>query len=96
MLPPLYRLERGNFILGGVLPGIGAAFMAFVIIYELATDALNGVELGFGFGFAAFGLVLSFVSSRVGKARFYSDPTVSHGDTVEAELGEDPIVPGGV
>jgi amino acid transporter len=88
--------SAGNFILGGVLPGIGAAFMAFVIIYELATDALNGVELGFGFGFAAFGLVLSFVSSRVGKARFYSDPTVSHGDTVEAELGEDPIVPGGV
>lgn len=85
-----------NFLLAGVLPAIGAGFMAFVIIYELATDALNGVELGFGFGFAAFGLVLSFVSSRVGKARFYSDPTVSHGDTVEAELGADPVVPGGV
>ena len=78
------------------MPAIGAAFMAFVIIYELATDALNGVELAFGFGFAGFGLVVSFVSSRVGKARFYSDPTISHGDTVEAELGGDPVVPGGV
>jgi amino acid transporter len=78
--------SASNFVLGGVLPGIGAAFMAFVIIYELATDALNGVELAFGFGFAAFGLVLSFISSRIGKARFYSDPTVSHGDTAEREL----------
>jgi hypothetical protein len=28
----------------------------------------------------------SFVSSRVGRAPFFSDPSVSHGDTVEAEL----------
>ena len=26
-----------NLILGGILPGLGAAFMAFVIIYSLAT-----------------------------------------------------------
>lgn len=52
--------------------------------------------LGFGFGFAGCGLVFSFISSRIGKARFYSDPTVSHGDTVEAELGADPLVPGEV
>ncbi len=76
-----------NFILGGVLPTFGAAFMAFVIIYELATGALNGVELSFGLGVAAFGIVLSFVSSRVGKAAFYSDPTSSHGDTIDTDLG---------
>lgn len=75
-----------DFLLAGVLPGLGAAFMGFVIVYELATNALNGVELGFGFGFAAFGLVLSFISSRVGKAPFYSDPTVSHGDGPPSEL----------
>jgi amino acid transporter len=85
-----------DFFLGGVMPGIGAAFMAFVIIYELATNALNGVEIGFGFGFAAFGLVLSFISSRVGKARFYSDPTVSHGDSIESELAASPESPEGV
>jgi amino acid transporter len=75
-----------TFILGGVLPFIGAAFMGFVIVYEFATHALNGVEIGFGFGFAAAGLLLSFISSRVGKASFYSDPTTSHAASIDAEL----------
>jgi amino acid transporter len=78
--------NAGNFFLGGVLPGLGAAFMAFVIIYSLATDSLNGVEIAFGFGFAVFGLVLSVIAQRVGKSSYYSDPMSSHGDTVEAEL----------
>jgi amino acid transporter len=78
--------NAGNFVLGGILPGIGAAFMAFVIIYSLATDSLNGVEIAFGFGLAVFGLVLSVIAQRVGKSPFYSDPMSSHGDTVEAEL----------
>ena len=68
------------------MPGFGALFMAFIIIYELATNALNGVELIFGFGFALFGLVLSFISSRVGRAPFYSNPAVSHGNKTESEL----------
>jgi amino acid transporter len=84
--------SASNFFIGGVMPGIGAAFMAFVIIYELATGALNGVEIAFGFGIAAFGLVLSFISSRVGKAPFYSDPTVSYGDAAEREL-DAPVAP---
>jgi amino acid transporter len=79
-----------DFILGGILPGLGAAFMAFVIIYTLAKGLLNGVELGFGFGLAAAGLVLSFVSQYAGRSRFYSDPTISHGDTVEDELAGSP------
>jgi len=48
--------------------------------------SLNGVEEVWGLGLALLGLVLSFISSRVGRARFYSDPSVSHGDTVEEEL----------
>jgi amino acid transporter len=78
--------SAGNFFLGGVLPGLGAAFMAFVIIYSLASGSLNGVEEVWGLGLTVLGLILSFISSRVGRARFYSDPSVSHGDTVEAEL----------
>lgn len=78
--------NAGNLILGGVLPGLGAAFMAFVIIYSLATDSLNGVEIAFGFGFALLGLVLSVISQRVGRSSFYTDPTTSHGDKIEAEL----------
>jgi hypothetical protein len=60
--------------------------MAFVVIYSLATGSLNGVEESWGLGLALLGVILSFVSSRTGKAQFYSDPSVSHGDTVEAEL----------
>jgi amino acid transporter len=78
--------NAGNFVLGGILPGLGAAFMAFVIIYSLATDSLNGVEIAFGFGFAVLGLILSVIAKRVGKSSFYTEPTSSHGDTVEAEL----------
>jgi len=63
--------------------------MAFVIIYTLAKGLLNGVEIGFGFGLAAVGLVLSFVSQWVGKSTFYSDPTTSHGEHVEEELAGD-------
>jgi len=77
-----------DFFLGGVLPGLGAAFMAFVIIYTLAKGLLSGVQLGFGFGLAAVGLVLSFIVQRVGKSTFYSDPTTSDGDRVEEELAK--------
>ena len=78
--------STGNIILGGILPGLGAAFMAFVIIYALVTGLLNGVEIAFGFGLAAFGFVLSVISKQVGHSTFYTEPTVSHGDTIEAEL----------
>jgi hypothetical protein len=92
--------SAGNFFLGGVLPGIGAAFMAFVVIYSVATGSLNGVEEVWGLGLTLLGLVLSFISSgrtvlfaRVpfistggGRPAFFSDPSASHGDTVEAEL----------
>jgi amino acid transporter len=74
----------GNFILGGILPGFGAGFMAFVIVYSLATGALTGTNIIFGFGLALVGLVLSFISAAVGHAKFYSDPTTSFGDKVEA------------
>jgi amino acid transporter len=78
--------SASNFVLGGVLPGLGAAFMAFVIIYTLAKGLLNGVQIGLGFGLAAIGLLLSFVAQRVGKSTFYSDPTTSFGGRAEEEL----------
>lgn len=77
--------NAGNLNLGGVLPGLGAAFMAFVIIYSLATGSLNGVKIAFGFGFG-FGLILSVISRRVGRSSFYTDPTTSHGDKIETDL----------
>ena len=83
--------SASDFFLGGFLPGLGAAFMLFVIVYTLEQGQLTGVELGFGFGLSAVGLILSFVSSYVGKSSFYTDPTTSHGDTVEKELTEPPF-----
>ncbi len=61
--------------------------MGFVVIYSLATNSLNGVEITFGFGFAALGLVISFLVKHISHPRFYTDPLSSHGATVEAELG---------
>jgi amino acid transporter len=77
-----------NLVLGGVLPALGAAFMAFVIIYSLASGSLNGVEIAFGFGLALVGLVVSFVIERAAKPKppFYSDPTASHGNRIEEDL----------
>jgi hypothetical protein len=75
-----------NFILGGLLPGLGAAFMAFVIIYTLAKGLLNGVEIGAGFGLAAVGLVLSFVSQYTGKSTYFSTPTSTYGEAGKEEL----------
>jgi amino acid transporter len=73
--------SAGNFVLGGVLPGFGAAFMAFVIIYILVTHALNGVELAFGFGLALVGLALSFVAKATTRSAFYSDRSARGGIT---------------
>jgi hypothetical protein len=38
----------------------------------------------------AIGLSLSFVSKRVGKSPYYTDPTTSYGDRVEGELAGPP------
>jgi hypothetical protein len=55
--------------------------MAFVIICTLAAGVLNRVEIGTGFGFALLGIILSIVAQRAGKSDFYTDPTISYGDT---------------
>lgn len=79
--------SAGNLVLGGILPGFGAAFMAFVIVYSLATGSLTFTNIVFGFGLALVGLVLSFVSKAINHAPFYTDPMRSQGDKVEQELG---------
>lgn len=67
-----------NFVLGGVLPGIGAVFMAFVVVYSIVTGSLNGIELSFGVGLVLVGFLLSFISKAFGKAPFYSSGRVSY------------------
>jgi amino acid transporter len=63
--------STSNLVLGGVLPAIGAAFMLFVVVYSLVTNALTPVELWFGFGLAVLGLVLAVISRAVGRSPFF-------------------------
>ena len=53
------------------MPGIGVLFLAFVLVKSLTSGDLDAVQLTFGFGLAALGLVLSFVSAYKGKSPFY-------------------------
>jgi len=63
-----------DFILGALLPGFGAAFMAFVVVFSIASGSLDAVELAFGVGLVLFGFVLSAISRVVGRSPFYTDP----------------------
>ncbi len=83
--------NAGNLILGGILPGFGAAFMAFVIIYSLVTKQLTTTNLIFGFGLAAVGLVLSFIVAYTRHPAFYKDPTRSYGDKIDEEPASDSV-----
>ena len=83
--------NAGNLILGGILPGFGAAFMAFVIIYSLVTKQLTTTNLVFGFGLAAVGLVLSFIVAYTRHPAFYRDPRRSYGDKIDEELASDSV-----
>jgi amino acid transporter len=76
--------SASSFLLGGVLPGLGAAFMAFVIVYSLASGALNGIQITFGFGFAVLGLVISFIARRVSGSDFYTDKSDRAGSELAA------------
>ncbi len=68
-----------DFVIGGgLMPGLGAAFMAFVVVYSITSGSLNGIELGFGVGLALVGLLLSVISAKVGKAPFYTAPQNPH------------------
>jgi amino acid transporter len=75
-----------DFILGGLLPGIGALFMAFVVIYSLVTGSLNGVELAFGVGLVLIGFVLSFISKGVGKSAFFRRGSGTFEDELSPEI----------
>ena len=87
-------------VLGGTLASLQAAIVSSArISFAMGRD--RGIPSWFGRvaerrrggvgtrpGRPRRDLVVSsrLVSSRAGKAAFYSDPSVSHGDTVEAEL----------
>lgn len=63
-----------DFVLGALLPGLGAVFMGFVVVASIADGDLDAVELWAGVGLVLFGFVLSFVSRLAGRSSFYTDP----------------------
>lgn len=82
------RIARGgaDLVVGGVLPAFGAAFMAFVIIYSIATGVLSHAEEAWGLGLALAGIVLSAVAKSVWHSPFYTDARQSVAADVEREL----------
>lgn len=67
------RLTRSaaDFFLGGLLPGAGALFMAWVAIESVRTGAATPVTLAYGLGSVALGLVVAVAIRFVGHAPFF-------------------------
>ena len=63
-----------DFVLGALLPGLGAVFMGAVVVISVASGSLDAVELWVGVGLVLFGFVLSAISRVVGRSPFYTDP----------------------
>lgn len=63
--------SRGDFLLGGVLPGAGALFMAWVAIESVVTDATTPQVLAYGLGSVALGLVIAALVHRFGNTDFF-------------------------
>lgn len=66
-----------DFVLGALLPGIGALFMAFVVVASIVGGSLDPIQLWVGVGLVLFGFVLSVISKAVGRSPFYTDPAAS-------------------
>ena len=60
-----------DFVLGGVLPGGGALFMAWVAVESGLTGAASPVILGYGFGAVALGAVAALCMRCFGNAPFF-------------------------
>lgn len=60
-----------DLLLGGLLPGGGALFMAWVAIESVATGATSRVVLAYGMGSVALGAFVAVLTHRIGHASFF-------------------------
>jgi amino acid transporter len=60
-----------DFLLGGVLPGGGALFMAWVAVESVRADATSPQTLSYGLGSVALGLVVAALVHRFGNSDFF-------------------------
>ena len=61
-----------DFLLGGVLPGGGALFMAWVAVESVRSEATSPQTLSYGLGSVALGLVVAALVHRYGNSAFFA------------------------
>lgn len=62
---------RADFILGGLLPGGGALFMAWVAVESVVSGATSPQTLAYGLGSVALGLLVAALVHRLGTSPFF-------------------------
>jgi len=63
--------SSADFVLGGLLPGGGALFMAWVAVESVRSEATTGQTLAYGLGSVAVGFVLAALIHRLGDTAFF-------------------------
>jgi amino acid transporter len=63
-----------DFLLSGLLPGLGALFMAWVLIESVRSGATSPAILAYGGGSVALGAVVAVLLHRFGTTTFFRSP----------------------
>ena len=70
--------STSDLLLGGVLPGVGALFMAWVAIESVLTGATTTAVLCYGIGSVAVGALVAMLLHRLGNRAFFrGEPAVA-------------------
>jgi amino acid transporter len=60
-----------DFMMGGLLPGVGALFMAWVAVESVRSGATSGAILAYGIGSVALGAVVAVLLHGFGDSAFF-------------------------
>ncbi len=71
-----------DFVLGGLLPGFGALFMAWVTIESVRSGATSGPVIAYGIGSVAVGAITALAMHRFGAVPFFTAARVAPGDAI--------------
>jgi amino acid transporter len=77
-----------DFLLGGLLPGGGALFMAWVAVEAVRSEAATPATLAYGLGSLAVGLAAAVFVHRFGRTRFFDAPAPAASATRSPATGE--------
>jgi amino acid transporter len=72
--------STADLIAGGVLPGFGALFMAWVVVEAVLSGAISMTVLAYGVGSVAIGALVAIVVHRFGRVEFFgrrADPAAT-------------------